>query len=78
MARGEIIEVEDLGPLRQIRSPERDGDAAVELIDLNAAEKRHIEYVVRACGGSISEAAAILGIARSTLYNKISTYKIKV
>jgi DNA-binding NtrC family response regulator len=42
------------------------------LATLAEVERRHIETVMQACGGRISEAARVLGIGRTTLYDKIA------
>jgi len=34
-------------------------------------ERLHIERVLQRSGGSVTEAAAILGVARRTLYDRI-------
>jgi DNA-binding NtrC family response regulator len=44
---------------------------------LREVEKRVIEATVRHCAGNLSRAAKILGINRSTLYEKIKAYKLK-
>ncbi len=54
----------------------RNGSPAVELISLEAMEKRHIVDVLSATGGNKSRAATILGIERSTLDRKIRRYKL--
>lgn len=44
---------------------------------LAEVEKDHIAATLQVCGGNVREAAKILGIGRSTLYNKIAEYQIK-
>jgi len=45
---------------------------------LTEMESDHIERVLEATGGNIKRAAEILGVSRTTLYNKIRTYDIVV
>ncbi len=44
---------------------------------LKEVEKHHISEILKANGRNISKCAKILGIDRSTLYNKIKLYKIE-
>jgi DNA-binding NtrC family response regulator len=44
---------------------------------LKDVEKKHISNVLQECGWNISQSAAVLGIDRSTLYNKIKRYRLK-
>jgi DNA-binding NtrC family response regulator len=44
---------------------------------LREVEKRVIEATLRHCDGNLSRTAKILGINRSTLYEKIKEYKLK-
>ncbi len=73
LARGNVIQAPDI-----LNAMGRNGgDALFEPeLSLAAAEKKHIEDVLRMCGGSIREAAKHLQIARSTLYAKIAEYNI--
>ena len=48
------------------------------LVSLSEVEKRHLTHVLQHCGGNIRDAAKILGIGRSTLYNKIAEYEISL
>jgi DNA-binding NtrC family response regulator len=52
-------------------------EEAGELPSLEELEREHIERVLQHTGGKVTEAAPILGIARSTLYEKLRQYKIK-
>lgn len=49
-------------------------DDATGLTRLDDTERRHIERVLRATGGSRTRAASLLGISRSTLWDKIKRY----
>ena len=51
-------------------------DTAAVTLSLVELEKRHIKAVIDQCRGNLKAAAEVLGIARSTLYNKISEYGI--
>jgi DNA-binding NtrC family response regulator len=62
----------DLAALRAAISP--DHPAAPDALD--AAERRHIVRVLEHTGGNRKQAAAVLGISRSTLLNKIRRYGI--
>lgn len=54
------------------------GDAPEASIPpLEEVERRHIEEVLRRTGGVRSRAAKILGIANSTLYEKLKRYRIQ-
>ncbi|MDY6974426.1 MAG: helix-turn-helix domain-containing protein, partial [Thermodesulfobacteriota bacterium] len=50
---------------------DEDKDMALEEV-----EARHINKILRKTNGSRTEAAAILGIDRRTLYRKIKKYKL--
>jgi Nif-specific regulatory protein len=53
-------------------------DIDVPMVSLAEVEKQHIVNVLQQCGGNIRDTAKILGIGRSTLYNKIAEYDISV
>ncbi len=53
------------------------GSAAYTPRTLSEVEKQHIADTLAECGGNVRDAAKILGIGRSTLYNKIAEYQIK-
>ncbi|WP_300463299.1 sigma-54 dependent transcriptional regulator [Desulfobacula sp.] len=44
---------------------------------LNDVEKQHIRKILEQTGWNISKSSAVLGIDRSTLYNKIKRYELK-
>ena len=52
--------------------------AAEETLSLQDVEQRHIELVLRHAKGSVAQAARILGISRTTLYQKIKLHEIDV
>jgi transcriptional regulator with PAS, ATPase and Fis domain len=45
-------------------------------LSLSEVERRHVERVLRRCRFKVSPAARILGISRTTLYQKIKTHDI--
>ncbi|MBX7196464.1 MAG: sigma-54 dependent transcriptional regulator [Sandaracinaceae bacterium] len=52
----------------------RASHASARLETLAEVERAHIERVLEACGGSQSEAARVLGIARNTLWRKLRAF----
>ncbi len=44
--------------------------------DLDSAEKRHIEQVLREVKGDVNRAAKLLGVSRATLYRKITRHAL--
>ena len=46
--------------------------------DLALTDKKKIEATLSRCKGNVSKSAAILGISRETLHNKIRKYGINV
>jgi two-component system response regulator HydG len=78
LATGPEVDVDDL-PGELLRTPRAapprapSSDAAIlrPLATLAEVEREHILRVVDACGGSPSEAARVLGIARNTLWRKL-------
>ena len=41
---------------------------------LDEVERAHVEHVVKETGGNLSQAARVLHIDRTTLYNKLRKY----
>lgn len=72
LARSEYIDAEVLQACAAAGGQEMDQ----ALVPLAEIEKRHLTNVLQHCGGNIRDAAKILGIGRSTLYNKIAEYQI--
>jgi two-component system response regulator HydG len=64
LARAGVVEAADLPELRG-------RPAAAPLATLADVERDHIRRVLDACGGSQTEAARVLGIARNTLWRKL-------
>lgn len=46
--------------------------------DLAEVDKKKIESTLRTCNGNVSKSAALLGVSRETLHNKIRRYDINV
>jgi DNA-binding NtrC family response regulator len=76
LGRGEWITHFDLPP--EVRSPGSAGPPASHLRTLQEVEREVIEQALRYCSGRKLEAARILGIGKTTLYEKIRKYGIDV
>ncbi len=77
MTRTDMIQVEDLHPDYPGSAPStKDGEG--DLLPLEVMEKQHLERVLSYCHGKVGKASRILRIGRSTLYNKIASYNIKI
>lgn len=83
LARGELIDVEDL-PLSHLSTASDSSDFLGRSLgntyvplSLEELERRHILATLQATGWNKSKAAAILGIERSTLDRKLQRYEIK-
>jgi len=59
-----------------IESAGNEGNGVVDVRSLAFMEKRHIEKVLKDTSWRRAEAARVLGINRTTLYNKIKEYGI--
>ncbi|MGE5480061.1 MAG: sigma-54-dependent transcriptional regulator [Chloroflexota bacterium] len=46
--------------------------------DLAMTDKQKIEQTLKVCNGNVSKSAALLGVSRETLHNKIRRYEINV
>ena len=55
---------------------EDDGDTPAELRALSDVERDHIHRVLTATDWNISKTARILGVDRTTVYNKIKTLQL--
>ena len=71
MAEGDQIQVRDLGIRRE---PD---ETSLPSLRLDDWEKRLIRDALTQAGGSVREAAELLGIGRATLYRKIDEYRIE-
>lgn len=68
LQKGDCLDAPDLGlGVRRVAQSAGDG----EMVTLKEMERLHIERVLQRSGGSVTEAAAILGVARRTLYDRI-------
>ena len=75
LARGTIIEVEDLP--QQIGRSEGGGSVSIDVgITLAEAEQKLIISTLAQCGGNKTRAAEVLGIGRKTLHRKLQEYHI--
>ena len=69
MAQGDQIQVEDLGLYDA-------GTDHLETLKISDWERKLIRRALERTGGSVPEAAKLLGIGRATLYRKIDDYKV--
>jgi Nif-specific regulatory protein len=69
LADGDVIEPHDLG-LRD------GGSQMLDTLNIESWERRLIAEALQRAGGSVPDAARLLGIGRATLYRKIETYGI--
>ena len=72
LGRKEFLEIGDFTNVTAGRD-----SAAAPAWTLAQLERNHIAMVFRQCGGNIQQAAALLGIARSTLYKKLAEFGIR-
>jgi DNA-binding NtrC family response regulator len=73
IAKGTVIQVEDLGLIATGVQPEP-FDVS---LTLDEVERRHITAVLHQAGGNVTHAARTLAIDRVTLYNKIRKYGLR-
>jgi two-component system response regulator HydG len=74
MSRGDTIRLADLPPA--IAGLQQEGDQKPSPTSLRDVEREAIVKVLHLTGGNRTRAAAILGITRKTLQNKIKEYGI--
>jgi DNA-binding NtrC family response regulator len=81
----EQIEVTDLNKIMTSSKPHSPDEPASEISisygktlkeDLAEVDKKKIEATLERCDGNVSKAAAMLGISRETLHNKVRKYGI--
>jgi len=80
LARFAALAVDDLPEkIRNYRSSHVivAADDPSELVPMDEVEKRYVERVLKATGGNKSQAAAILGFDRKTLYRKLERYGLE-
>ena len=79
LAAGERIMPWDMFPDMASDYPETGADGFAKLADVRArAERRQIEKALAETGGGVSEAAELLGISRTTLWEKMKRLNITV
>lgn len=69
---GDFITAADLGMMDNANH----GGGAQEALSLVEAEKQHIAQVFQKSGGDANEAARLLGLSRSTFYEKLKKHGI--
>ncbi len=72
-AKGKLITTDEL----EFLAPKRIPVVTSPSLSLAEIEKMHIENVLKECDSNISMAAKVLGIDRTTLYNKMKKYGIE-
>lgn len=75
VARGSIIELGDLP--QYLTEVQHNFELPKKDLKLEYWEKEHILKVLNLCKWNIKRAAAVLGINRVTLYNKMRRYDLK-
>lgn len=78
LARGEMIDLEDLVPHGISAQPPSLSPWGPPFRSLAEMEKEYIKAVLKECKGNKSSAAKILGIDRKTLWAKIKKYQIDI
>ena len=74
LARGDALAAEDLPPeVRAAESAEEEGSYRRER---DAWERKYLEQLLDAAAGSVAKAAEIAGLHRSTLYEKLTRFKL--
>jgi transcriptional regulator of acetoin/glycerol metabolism len=71
LCRNEVMDIEDLLP---VVSAQESGETPLTLEEV---ERRHIVKVLEYTNRNMVETARLLGIGRSTLYNKLNQYDLK-
>jgi len=77
LSLGEVIDVEDIDPFISSRSASAESEIGDNL-NLENLEKRNIIEALKRTGGSLKDAADLLGIHRNTIRLKISKYNIEI
>jgi DNA-binding NtrC family response regulator len=72
LARGEVINAEDLPP--ELRFHERPVHVESDSTNLDRLERDHVRSILEKCGWNKYRAAQLMGISRSTLYSKIKKH----
>lgn len=74
---GVVPQVGEGGPMPMAAASSGGGGLIGTEVSLETVERHHIEGVLGLTGGNKNKAAQILGIDRTTLYNKLKKYEIK-
>ena len=74
VAREDMIRPEEVADVAAVAPSEEQEE---EPLSLDEAEKQHIIQVLRQCKGSVSKAAKVLRVGRSTLYRKLASHGIE-
>ncbi len=74
LARGELIEIEDLPAATEASVESFFGAATSQFPTIDELEKRYMKFILDKTGGKKEKAAQILGINRRTLYRKEREY----
>lgn len=74
LTRNQVIDDSDLRLGTNTGKQTNDGD--VQIRSLEEMEKEHIQRALAACNNNMSKASRVLGITRTTLYNKIKRFKL--
>ncbi len=77
LGEGSLIDVSDLPPIVPSAIQPADADLVRLPLDVATLERRAVEAALRATGGNRNRAAVLLGLTRSTVYNKIKEYGLK-
>lgn len=85
-SKGEEIEIGEIhkilsttgSTIKQIGSEPMISMSGTLKEDIQKTDKKKIEATLKNCNGNVSKSAAILGISRETLHNKIRKYDINV
>ncbi len=82
MSQNEILTVDDLPDGYRLddstnSQPMNPGELSQPLCSLDYAERTTIEAAVKQSNGNMTQAAKVLGIAKSTLYQKMKKYGIE-
>ncbi|HEX7177836.1 MAG TPA: sigma-54 dependent transcriptional regulator [Pyrinomonadaceae bacterium] len=74
LCSGDLVHASDLPLGREESWTDGAREAEAHYLSLEELESLHVRRVLAAAGGNLSRAADILGVTRTTLYNKIRKY----
>ncbi len=77
IGRAAILAKNSVIGINEIQSENMTATTSASSQALKDIERNHIRSVLARTGGNYSQAAKILGISRSTLHNKVASYKIR-